>query len=237
MGSSQEKSPRVLLLDLPQTDYESSIRIQRAILQQRLRSSGEDVVILLEHPPTITLGVRADESDLLLSPDELTARGIDVCRSDRGGQATYHGPGQLVCYPLLDLRRHGLSVRDYVTRLEETILCIVSSFGVTGFRVKGKPGVWTPTGRKIASIGVRVQRRVTSHGFSLNVNVPLEPASFMVSCGDPNTRLANLRELAQRDVEMAAVRAAAASCLARVLGVRLHPVSLNTILGLDWEAV
>lgn len=193
-------------------------------------------MILLEHPPTITLGVRAGDSDLLLSPDELTARGIDVCRSDRGGQATYHGPGQLICYPLLDLRRHGLSVRDYVTCLEETILCIIGGFGVTGFRIKGRPGVWTATGGKIASIGVRVQRRLTSHGFSLNVHVPVDPAGFMVSCGDPNTRLANLQELAQRDVEMAEVRAAAVSCLARVFGVRLHPVSLNTIPWLHWAA-
>ena len=221
---------RVLLIQLPETDYEKSLQIQRSILRRKLSTGGPDTVILLEHPPTITLGTRAHNSDLLLSSAEFSARGVQVHCSDRGGQATYHGPGQLVCYPILDLRRLGLSVRDYVTRLEETIIRTLALFGVTGLRIKGKPGVWTGAREKIASIGVRIQRRITSHGFSLNVNLSVDPEQLIIACGDPGAHAVSLGTLTGEDASMESVRAATSRCLSEVFGINLVPAVLDEAL-------
>lgn len=221
---------RMLLLELPETDYGEALNLQRRIVRRKLAKGGPDVVILLEHPPTITLGMRARDTDLLLSRAELAVRGVQVCTSDRGGQATYHGPGQLVCYPILDLRHLGLSVRDYVSRLEQTVICALESYGILGIRIKGKPGVWTGSKEKIASIGVRVERRVTSHGFSLNVNVPIDPGAFLVSCGDPGIRAVNVQELTHGEVSMSLMRATVATCLSRIFGVILEPTDTGEAL-------
>lgn len=221
---------RMLLLELPETDYVEALDLQRRIVQRKLAKGGADVVILLEHPPTITLGTRARDADLLLSRAELAVKGVDVRTSDRGGQATYHGPGQLVCYPIVDLRHLGLSVRDYVSRLEQTVICVLESYGILGMRMKGKPGVWTGSREKIASIGVRVERRVTSHGFSLNVNVPINPGALLVSCGDPGIRAVNVQELTHVNVSMSLMRAAVATCLSRVFGLMLEPADMHEVL-------
>lgn len=226
----------VLLIELPETDYATALQIQRGLVRRKLSTGGPDTVILLEHPPTITLGTRARRSDLLLSEREFAARGIQIHSSDRGGQATYHGPGQLVCYPILDLRRMSLSVRDYVSKLEETVIRTLALFGVAGLRMKGKPGVWTGDGEKIASIGVRLERRVTSHGFSLNVNLTVDPAQLIIACGDPGTRAVNLQELADEEASMDSVRAATSLCLTQVFGITLKPAVLDdTIVAFSLE--
>jgi lipoate-protein ligase B len=224
------RSSRILLLELPETNYGEALDLQRRIVRQKLSKGGPDVVMLLEHPPTITLGMRARDSDLLLSRAELAVRGVEVCNTDRGGQATYHGPGQLVCYPILDLRRLGLSVRDYVNRLEETVICALASFGILGIRMKGKPGVWTGSREKIASIGVRIERRVTSHGFSLNVSQPIDPGALIVSCGDPGIRAVNVQQLTVSNVSMSSMKATVATCLSRIFGMNLEPTELRAAL-------
>ncbi len=220
----------MLLLELESTEYLRFLQIQRTIVDRKIAQCCPDVLMLLEHPPTVTLGTRGKSSSLTISEEELAKFGVSVHLADRGGEATYHGPGQLVGYPVVDLKRLRLSVRDYVFNLEETVLVALRRFGLKGFRQQGKPGVWTGTSDKIASIGVRIRRRITSHGFSLNVNLKMDPTSFMVCCGTPGIRMVNLNELLSDQVPPALVRRVVADSFAEVFRVTLERASLDQAL-------
>jgi lipoate-protein ligase B len=191
-----------------------------------LSRSGPDVLILVEHPPTVTLGVRGTSSHLLITEDEFHQRGVALCTVNRGGEATYHGPGQLVAYPVVNLRIWGLSARDYVNGLEETILLALDSFGLRGFRKKGAAGVWIGENSKIASIGVRIQRRITSHGFSLNVS-SVDPGDLIISCGTPGVRMVNVNDLMPTPTSMDAVRDVVKSSFGKVFQVSLEECSME----------
>ncbi len=212
----------MLLLDLPRTEYQEALDIQHAVVDRKIAVGGPDVLILLEHPPTVTLGVRGRAGDLLLPEEELAIRGVAVYRTDRGGQATYHGPGQLVAYPVMDLKSRRLSAKDYVGLLEETILRTLARFGVAGFRMAGKPGVWTGPTQKIASIGVKIHRRVTFHGFSLNVNVPVDPGELIVSCGESDIVLVSIGDLIDRPVSLEEAKAAVKESFSEVFDVQFE---------------
>jgi lipoate-protein ligase B len=181
---------------------------------------------MLEHPPVITLGKRASSQDLRISPQGLAARGLAVQSTDRGGEATYHGPGQIVCYPIMDLRKRKMRIRDFVQRLEETVISTLACFGVRGFRQEKMVGVWTGPSEKIASIGVRIRKGVTSHGFSLNVNMNLDPAELVVVCGSPKARMVSLSQLLDRPPGMSQVKEAIAESFGDVFEVTLKPSSL-----------
>ena len=201
----------ISLVQLGQVDYSDGLRLQRKLVD--LRKAGEigDVLLLLEHSPVITLGRNAKTANVLASTEALAARGVEVFECDRGGDVTFHGPGQLVGYPIFDLREHELlpldgdlraqrfadnSVRatqtrktlgavDYVRRLEEVLIRTCGDFGIPARRVAGLTGVWTeaePTA-KIAALGVHISRSVTSHGFALNVNTDLSFFDLIVPCG------------------------------------------------------
>jgi len=215
----------MLLLDLPRTEYRAALDIQHAVVDRKIAVGGPDVLILLEHPPTVTLGVRGRAGDLLLPEEELEVRGVSVHRTDRGGQTTYHGPGQLVAYPVMDLRSRRLSAKDYVGLLEETVLHTLARFGVEGFRIAGKPGVWTGPRQKIASIGVKIHRRITFHGFSLNVNVPVDPGELIVSCGEPDIVLVSIGNLIERPVALEEAKKAVAESFSKVFDVQLETSS------------
>lgn len=217
----------MLLIELPCTDYSKALEIQRGLVEKKISQGGPDVLLILEHPPTVTLGTRGDESHLLVSADALGQRGVELFKTDRGGEATYHGPGQLVCYPIVDLRRLKLSVRDYVRYLEETIIRCLAAFGVEGFRQPGKVGVWVGPMEKIASIGVRIQRRMTSHGLSINIDLPLDPCELIVSCGMPDVGMVSLNQLMSPAVEIGEVRKAIASAFSDVFAVSLESSSLE----------
>lgn len=217
----------MLLLDLPCTAYQEALAIQHRIVERKIAAGGPDVLIILEHPPTVTLGIRGRPSHLLLPEDELAARGVAVYSTDRGGQATYHGPGQLVAYPVADLKSLGLSARDYVRSLEETLLVTLARFGVEGFRIAGNPGVWTGPKEKIASIGVRIRRRITFHGFSFNVSVPVDPAELIVSCGQPDISLVSLDSIIDRPVSLDEAKEAVRESFSEVFKVKLEPTSLD----------
>jgi lipoate-protein ligase B len=146
----------MILIELDLIEYAQRLDIQKRIARKILR--GQDVLLILEHP-TVTLGVRGKASDLLISPEQMSERGVAVYHVDRGGEATFHGPGQVVCYPIVDLKALGLSARKYVQGLEETIVKTLADFDVRGFSQPKKVGVWTSPTDKIASIGVRIQRR------------------------------------------------------------------------------
>lgn len=220
----------MLLVDLPSIEYGQALSIQRRILDSKIGCGGPDVLLILEHPPTVTLGVRGKPSDLLVSEACLKAGGISLHSSDRGGEATYHGPGQLVCYPIVDLRSMGISVREYVSKLEETVIAALRECRVHGFRQKGKVGVWTAPNDKIASIGIRISRRIAFHGFSVNVDLQKDPSEFIISCGMPETRMISINELADRKISMEWARAAIARSFASEFRVDLESCSLERII-------
>lgn len=220
------KTP-MLLVDLPLTDYATALAIQERIVERKTAHGGPDVLIMLEHPHTVSLGKRGSRSDLLTSAGNLTARGISLHVTDRGGAATYHGPGQVVCYPILSLKSYGLRPSQYVRRLEDTIIMALASFGIPAVRQPRLTGVWTDTRDKIASIGVRIKRGVAYHGFSLNVNLALDPGELIILCGMPQARMVSLSSFLKRHVDSAQVRRTIARSFSDVFEVSLEPSGLE----------
>lgn len=184
--------------------YEDAWQLQQRTAEA-VRSGANTTLILLEHPPVYTLGVRGRDANLLLPTEAYAARGAEVRRTDRGGDVTFHGPGQLVAYPIVDLRRYGEGPVWYVRSLEAMLIDVLSRFGIVADRSPGRPGVWVGD-EKIAAIGVRVSRGVTTHGFALNVNTDLAWFRDIVPCGLPAAGVTSMQALtgetfAMRDVE------------------------------------
>lgn len=172
-------------------DYEEAWAEQRRLVAEA-QAGGSGHLLLLEHPPTYTLGARGKDEHVLLTDDALTRLGAKVVRVDRGGDVTFHGPGQLVGYPVIDLRAWGQGPLWYVRNLEATLIAALAPFGLDGERRPGRPGVWLD-GEKIASIGVHVSRGITSHGFALNVDPDLDYFSHIVPCGLPDVTVTSMR--------------------------------------------
>jgi lipoyl(octanoyl) transferase len=164
--------------------YLDARTLQHELVEDRRQGRIPDSLLLLQHPPVITVGVRGDggRSHILASPERLAWSGIEVHESGRGGDVTYHGPGQIVGYPILDLRPDRCDVHRYVRDIEEVLIRVCADFGVEAGRIKGLTGVWTEAG-KIGAIGIRVSRWITSHGFAFNVNTNLEHFGLIVPCG------------------------------------------------------
>ena len=188
----------------------------------RRRQAGEipDTLLLLEHPPTITLGRGTVASDLRTPEADLRARGIGVERVDRGGEITYHGPGQLVGYPILDLREHGQDLHRYLRDLEEVLIKALAHYDLVGARVAGRTGVWVGD-RKIAAIGIKVSRWVSLHGWALNVTTDLAPyRRDFVPCGIRDRDVTSLAELlGERCPSRADVESAVVAAFAAIFGV------------------
>ena len=202
------------------------VEYARALEWQRARAAaladgGEgEALALLEHPPVYTLGARGDDSHLLASPQALAAFGAEVVSTDRGGNVTFHGPGQLVAYPILDLRSRGVGAASYVRSLEAIMIEAAARFGVHGERVRGRPGVWVD-GAKLAATGVRVKRGVSSHGLALNVSTDLEWFARIVPCGIPDIEATSLERLLGEAPAMREVEDALAQAFEREFGCRL----------------
>jgi lipoyl(octanoyl) transferase len=176
--------------------YAEALALQRRIACARQANELPDVLLLLEHPPTYTRGRRSIADELPMGADWYRAQGIEIHDTDRGGRVTYHGPGQLVGYPIVSLRPYGNDVHAYIRRLERVVIGSLAAYGVEAGPVEGLTGVWTTERRKIASIGVHVSRGVTTHGFAVNVNNDLQPFQWIVPCGIDDCRMSSLaREL------------------------------------------
>jgi lipoyl(octanoyl) transferase len=206
-------------MNLGLTDYLEAWELQRSLAAAVSQGAIPDTVLLLEHPPTVTLGRRTDEGELHIPPDVDVA----VVETDRGGKSTFHGPGQLVCYPILDLKRHGKDVKLYCRNLEEAVIGKLAAFGLEATRIEGLTGVWLmPPPRKIASIGVHISRWVTTHGYALNVD--LDPAPFtdwITACGLEDAAFTSLAREIGRPVTVDEVRAVAASAFGDVFDLVL----------------
>ena len=185
--------------------YEESLALQRTLVEQRQRDEIPDTLLLVEHPHVLTLGVRGDggRSHILAAPDDLAARGVDVFETGRGGDVTYHGPGQIVGYPIISLKPDRCDVHRYVRDLEEVLIRTAADYGIEAGRIEGLTGAWVGPDKKekLAAIGVRIARWVTSHGFALNVTTDLEYFGLIVPCGIGDRGVTSLERLAGRAID------------------------------------
>jgi lipoyl(octanoyl) transferase len=208
------------LLNLGLVPYLEAWELQRTIAAQVTAGELPDTIVLLEHPPVVTMGRRTDEGELHIP----AGAEVEVVETDRGGKSTYHGPGQLVAYPILDLNRHGRDVKRYCRDLEEAVIRTIARFDVEAGRIEGLTGVWLQRPpRKIASIGIHVSRWVTTHGYALNVD--LDPSIFtdwITACGLEDAQFTSLARELGRPVGVDDVRAVAADALAEVFDLELE---------------
>lgn len=218
--------------------YDPIHTLQKQLVEARGKKAIGDVVLLVEHEPVITLGRGADPANVLLSSEALAARGVDRVETGRGGDVTYHGPGQLVCYPIVDLRPDRCDVRAYVRALAEAMILIAREHHVEAGVVDGMIGVWVdahaPTEwagpewareiRKLGAIGVRLSRWITMHGFALNLAVDLDAFGLIVPCGIREHGVTSIHALTGRRPEVRAVALASGPLLAQALGLELGPV-------------
>ena len=208
------------VMQLGLVPYGEAWELQRSVAAEVAEGERPDTILLLEHPPTVTTGRRTDESELHI-PDGAE---VDVVETDRGGKSTFHGPGQLVCYPIFDLKRHGQDVKRYCRDLEEALILTLAKLGVEAQRIDGLTGVWlTPPPRKIASIGIHIAKWVTTHGYALNVD--LDPAPFtqwITACGLEDAAFTTVATELGRPVAVDEVRGPALEALAEVFELELE---------------
>jgi len=219
------------LMQLGLVPYREAVALQQSLAGAVSQGAIPETVVFLEHPPVVTLGRRTEEEiELHLPP----GTAVDVVETNRGGKSTYHAPGQLVCYPILDLNRHGRDVKRYVRDLERAIVHTLAAFGLEGRCIEGLTGVWlTPPPRKIASIGVHVCRWITTHGYALNVDLDPTPfTDWITACGLEDAAFTTMaRELGQ-PLTVGDVRPAAAAAIGEVFGLELEELPAEESHGL-----
>jgi lipoyl(octanoyl) transferase len=220
------------LLNLGATPYLEAWELQRSLAGAVSQGAIPDTIVLVEHPPVITLGRRTETNELHVP----AGAAVEVVETDRGGKSTYHGPGQLIAYPILDLNRHGRDVKKYCRDLEEAIIQTVAPFGVDAKRIDGLTGVWLQSPpRKICSIGVHISRWVTTHGYALNVDLDPSPfTDWITACGLEDAAFTTVAREVGRDVSIDEVRPLAASSLADVFELELEELPADEGVGL-WE--
>ena len=218
-----------IVLDWGRVEYGDALGRQRRLVEQRKAGAIPDVFVLCEHPHVITLGRNAKREHLLADDASLASRGVLVHATDRGGDITYHGPGQLVGYPILNLNGHRRDVVWYVRQLEEVLIRAVGEFGVEAGRKAGMTGIWVGE-EKLAAIGVHLSRWVTSHGFALNVTTDLSYFHWIVPCGITDKRVTSLERLLARPVAMDEAKRAVVRAFGEVFSRRMEKIE-----GADWE--
>ena len=220
---------------LGRVDYGSAWRLQKILAEDRAAERIEDTLLMLEHPPTYTLGRRGSEAHLLVDGEVLARQGVEVHRVDRGGDITFHGPGQLVGYPVVSLEGRQGGASRYLRDLEEVLILGLESLGVSAGRQQGLTGVWVG-GEKIAAIGVKINaRRVTGHGFALNVTTDLGYFRQIVPCGIRGKGVTSLARVLGHPPDMARVQGAVVDAFGQVFGMEMVPVSPESIAKLMEE--
>jgi lipoyl(octanoyl) transferase len=229
---------QVLIVRSGLVPYEEALGLQRRVEAARQADRIPDVLLLLEHPPVYTKGRRTQPGELGMGEDWYRMQGIEICETDRGGAVTYHGPGQLVGYPIVSLEPYGGNVHEYVRRLERLMIDSLASYGIDAGVIDGLTGVWVgggpPEGRKIGSIGVHVSRGVTTHGFAVNVNNDLQPFEWVVPCGIEGVRMTSLCREHGAEVDMEAYMKVVSERFAEIYGrepVPTDPQALAELAG------
>ena len=218
------------VLNLGLVPYREAWELQRSLAGAVSQGAIPDTIVLLQHPPVVTLGRRTEDGELHIPG----GTEVDVVETDRGGKSTFHGPGQLVCYPILDLRRHGQDVKRYCRELEEALIVTLDRFGVAGERIDGLTGVWlTRPPRKIASIGIHISKWVTTHGYALNVDLDPTPfTQWITACGLEDAAFTTIARELGRPVTVDEVRPHALDALAQVFGLELDDLPADDGHGL-----
>jgi len=217
-------------MNLGRVPYREAWDLQRSLAAAVSQGAVPDTVLMLEHPPVITLGRRAEEGELHV-PDGAE---VEIVETDRGGKSTYHGPGQLVCYPILDLTRHGQDVKRYCRDLEEALIRTIGAVGVEATRIDGLTGIWVERPpRKIASIGVHISKWVTTHGYALNVDLDTAPfTDWITACGIADASFTTIGSELGRPVSVDEVRPHAAAALEEVFGLAFEELPAEDGAGL-----
>jgi lipoyl(octanoyl) transferase len=217
-------------MNLGLVPYGEAWELQRSLAGAVSQGAIPDTILLLEHPPTITTGRRTEEGELHI-PD---GADVEIVETDRGGKSTFHGPGQLVCYPIFDLKRHGQDVKRYCRELEEALILTLAKLGVEGERIDGLTGVWlTRPPRKIASIGIHIAKWVTTHGYALNVDLDPTPfTQWITACGLEDAAFTTIAKELGRPVSVDEVRAPALAALAEVFKLELEELPAEGVHGL-----
>jgi len=207
------------IVSLGTVPYEEALELQRELARERISGAiPQDMLLLLEHPPVVTLGRSAKSKNLVASADFLASRGVELFEVERGGDVTFHGPGQLVGYPIIDLKRHKLDLHWYLRQVEEALIRTLAEYSIPAERNIGFTGVWTKN-RKIASIGVHARDWVTWHGFALNVTTDLSYFDFIIPCGIDGVTMTSIeREIPQGSQSLPATVEVAADIIGRVFG-------------------
>ena len=217
------------LLDLPVTDYRNAHELQLdAVAARRSGHLMRDLVMMLEHPPVFTLGRRGGEDNLLVPMQWLEDRRLEVVSIERGGDITFHGPGQLVVYALVDLKARGMSVTDFVGRLENAMAATAAHWGVTARGDDTNRGAWIGR-RKLGSVGITVRRGITFHGLAMNVNTDLAPFQWINPCGIKSCEMTSLEKESGRSIEMADARAQMAIQLSELFGMELMRIDMHEL--------
>jgi lipoate-protein ligase B len=229
MNGKSRSAEKWLCVESPSIDYREAWQLQLALVEaKRSHASLPDVVFLLEHPPVFTLGHRGGRDHLKVSEDFLAKREIPLIHVERGGDITYHGPGQLVGYLVVNLKAHGWRVLDFVEALEEMMIRSLADWGIRSGRNSANRGVWVGTS-KIGSVGIAVRRGVSFHGFALNVNTWLEPFQWIDPCGLEGIQVTSMKHILGEEIPMAEVRCAAARHIREGFGVKLEMGSVKDI--------
>ena len=218
------------IVRLGRMGYEEALEYQRDVARQRITGAiPHDVLLLVEHPPVVTLGRSSKQKNLVSSPEFLASRGVELFEVERGGDVTFHGPGQLVGYPIFDLKRHKQDLHWYLRSVEEALIRTLGEYGIPGERSTGYTGVWTQ-GRKIASIGVHARDWVTWHGFALNVTNDLSYFDLIVPCGIVGVEMTSIEKETGSSQELETVSDVAASKFANVFDLAPVEVSRTSLI-------
>jgi lipoyl(octanoyl) transferase len=218
------------LLNLGETPYLEAWDLQRSLAGAVSQGAVPDTVVFVEHPPVITLGRRTDGDEVHVPANA----NVEIVETDRGGKSTYHGPGQLVCYPILDLNRHGRDVKKYCRDLEEAVIQTLAAFELAATRIDGLTGVWLESPpRKICSIGVHISRWVTTHGYALNVDLDPSPfTDWITACGLEDASFTTMARELDRPLTVDELRPFAADAMGNVFGLELEELPADEGAGL-----
>ncbi|HUU65451.1 MAG TPA: lipoyl(octanoyl) transferase LipB [Dehalococcoidales bacterium] len=212
--------------------YEVALKLQQRLMQARAEGKIGDVLLLLEHPPVLTIGRFRGGEDIIVPLEILAREGIAVFHTDRGGGITYHSPGQLVGYPIVNLKENGVGVREYIWKLESAIIKLLLALGVQGHRLAGYPGVWASE-RKVCSIGIHVSHHIATHGFALNVSNDLQYFKYIRPCGLAGEAMTSVSELLGHRVEMKTIIGELLPSFSKIFGLSCEQESDRWLTGLD----
>jgi lipoate-protein ligase B len=226
------------ILDLGRVDYYEAYLLQRQLVCRRIGETIPDTLILAAHPPVFTIGRKGSRQEILARPEQLWREGIEVVEADRGGAVTYHGPGQLVAYPILNLNEHGRDIHKLLHMYEDVVISVLAHFGIKGRTMDEYPGVWTENNAKICALGIGITRWVSYHGFALNINTNLDHYRYIIPCGISHLGVTSIQQELGQPVDENQVRRLVALEFCRVFDLAMltghgqeygHPEPVSTV--------